>query len=159
MTMNEQKERADRASLELLYDVSREFAAALDLRTVLHRVLFLSIRNVGASSGSIIVLDDHGQPLESAFQIAGQQHDHTNRQLRDTYERGMSGWVARNRQAVLIPDSSQDERWLQRPDDSVERTGPGNTVSLVIGGQPVEGDILPQPPAGQTEVEVQVRLA
>ena len=41
-------ERPDRASLELLYEVGREVAADLDLRTVLHRVLFLSMKNVGA---------------------------------------------------------------------------------------------------------------
>ena len=32
-----------RASLELLYEIGREVASALDLRTVLHRVLFLSM--------------------------------------------------------------------------------------------------------------------
>ena len=53
-----------RASLELMYTVSRELASALDLRTVLNRVLFLAMKNVGASSGSIIVLDSNGQPIE-----------------------------------------------------------------------------------------------
>ncbi len=48
------------ASLDLLYEVGREVASALDLRTVLHRVLFLSMKNIGAISGSIIVLDEDG---------------------------------------------------------------------------------------------------
>ena len=37
---------------------------------------------------------------------------------------------------------------------SVERVGPGNAVSLTVDGRPVEGTIVPFPPAGQTEVVV-----
>jgi len=121
-----------RSSLELLYEIGREVAAELDLRTVLHRVLFLSMKNVGAVSGSIIVLDENKQPMESAFLILGQVYDQTALQLRVTYERGMAGWVARNEQAVLVADTSQDERWLRRPDDAKERTGPKSAVSAPI---------------------------
>jgi PAS domain S-box-containing protein len=115
-----------------LYETSREFAAALDLRTVLHRVIFLSMKTVGAVSGSIIVLDDLGTPVESAFLLHDQPHDQTTLHLRMTYERGLAGWVGRIRQAVLIDDTSKDERWLQRPDDAVERTGPKSAVSCPI---------------------------
>jgi NtrC-family two-component system sensor histidine kinase KinB len=123
---------ATRESLELLYNVSRELAAALDLNTVLHRVLSLSMKNVGAINGSIIVLDDNNQPVESAIITGNQIHDHTTQQLRVTFENGLAGWVARNQQAVLIPDTSMDERWLKRPDDSIERTGPKSAVSAPI---------------------------
>ena len=41
---------------------------------------------------------------------------------------------------------------------SVERAGKGNTVSLTVGGQPIEGSVVPSPPAGQTEVRVRVTL-
>ena len=128
----ESKDQSVQTSLELLYDVSREIAAALDLRTVLQRVLFLSMKNVGAISGSIIVLDDNQQPVESAILTGSQLHEQTTQQLRITYERGLAGWVIRNRQAVLVPDTSQDERWLRRPDDDAERTGPKSAVSAPI---------------------------
>jgi PAS domain S-box-containing protein len=124
--------RTARASLELLYEIGREVASALDLRTVLHRVLFLSMKNIGAISGSIIVLDEAGQPAESAFLMSGQSHDHTALQLRVTYERGMAGWVASHRQAVLVPDTTKDERWLRRPDDAEGRTGAKSAVSAPI---------------------------
>ncbi len=125
-------DQLDRGSLELLYEVGREFAAALDLRTVLHRVLFLSMKNVGAVSGSIIVLDDEARPVDSAFLIVGQTHDHTMLQLKTTYDQGMAGWVARNRQAVLVSDTRKDDRWLHRPDDAEERTGAKSAVSAPI---------------------------
>jgi cellobiose phosphorylase len=41
---------------------------------------------------------------------------------------------------------------------SVQRAGKGNTVSLVVDGKPIEGDVVPPPPEGQVEVEVKVTL-
>jgi PAS domain S-box-containing protein len=124
--------QSTRASLELLYEVSREIAAALDLRTVLQRVLFLSMKNVSAISGSMIVLDAAGQPVESAIITGEQVHGDTTRQLRVTFERGLAGWVIRQREAVLVPDTSKDERWVRRPDDAADRTGPKSAVSAPI---------------------------
>jgi PAS domain S-box-containing protein len=121
-----------RATLETLYHISRELATALDLRTVLQRVLFLAMKNVGAMSGSIIVLDDAGQPVESAIIHGAQLHDETTDQLRVTIERGLAGWVINNRQAAVVNDTSRDERWVRRPDDSEDRTGPKSAVSAPL---------------------------
>ena len=41
---------------------------------------------------------------------------------------------------------------------TVERAGVGNEVSLTVDGQPVEGDVAPLPPVGQTEVIVEAVL-
>ena len=41
---------------------------------------------------------------------------------------------------------------------SVERVGEGNAVSLMVDGRPVEGDVIPAPPPGQTEVVVEAML-
>jgi len=127
-----QKAGNNQASLELLYNVSREIAAALDLGTVLQRVLSLSMKSVGAISGSMVVLDDNQQPVESAIITGEQIHDHTTQQLRETFERGLAGWVIRNAQPVLVPDTSKDERWLRRPDDEANRTGAKSAVSAPI---------------------------
>jgi len=132
MEIKKKENNTVRDSLELLYEVGREFASALDLGTVLNRVLFLSIKNVGATSGSIIVIDERGQPGESAFLMLGQAHDHTALQLRVTYDQGLAGWVARKQQAVLIDDTSKDKRWLRRPDDAEDKTGAKSALSLPI---------------------------
>ena len=121
-----------RQSLELLYHINRELASDLDLQTVLQRVLELSLENVGAISGSIIVLDEQRRPTETAFQFYGRPHDEGLLQLRLTYEQGLAGWVAQRCEPVLIPDTSQDERWLRRPDDDCEQTGPKSAVSVPI---------------------------
>jgi PAS domain S-box-containing protein len=125
-----------RASLELLYHVSREFAAAPDLRTVLERVLLLSMQTVGATSGSIIVVDDNGKPVESALITGSQVHDHTTQRLLITLERGLAGWVARNQKAALVTDTRLDQRWLARRYDLDE---PGGTKAEP-GGTKAEPD-------------------
>jgi PAS domain S-box-containing protein len=112
-----------RARLELLMHVSREVATALDLRTVLQRVLFEAMRTVGGERGSIVVLDDSNKPIDATIVYGRQLHEHTTQQLRETVERGLAGWVVRHREPALIPDTSLDERWLRRPDDAMERTG------------------------------------
>ncbi len=125
-------EGTTRASLELLYNIGREFAAALDLRTVLQRVLFLSMKNVGAMSGSIVVMDDTGKPVESAIITGTQVHNHTTQRLLVTLDRGLAGWVVRNKQAVLIEDTSRDERWIARRYDPKEDSGPKSAVSAPL---------------------------
>jgi len=122
----------NRESLDLLFNFIRELASTLDLNVALHSVLLLAMKNVGATNGSIIVLDENSQPIESALITGDTIHDNSTQQLRLTLENGLAGWVARNRQAVLIPDTSSDERWLKRPDDSIERTGPKSAISAPI---------------------------
>ena len=119
--------------LELLINVSREVASALDLRTVLYKLLFASIKNVGCERGSIIVVDDNLKPVESAIVYGGEQKPgSTTQQLRATVDRGLAGWVVQNRKAALIPDTSQDERWLKRADDATEKTGSKSAICVPL---------------------------
>ncbi len=121
-----------RASLELLYNVSRELTSALDLNTVLTRVLFLSTSNVQAERGSVIVVDEHLAPVGAAIIVEGRLVPHTVDQLKSTLEQGLAGWVVRSRQAALVSDTSQDARWLRRPDDATERSGPKSAICVPI---------------------------
>ncbi len=116
-------ENSNRSLLELLYHVSREVATALDLRTVLQRVLYAAIDNVGGERGSIVVMDDHGKPLDSIIVHGRRVQGQTTQQLRVTVERGLAGWVVRNKKPALVPDTSRDKRWLRRPDDAVQQSG------------------------------------
>jgi len=124
------KERT-KASLDLLYSISRELTAQLDLRELLQRILQLTLEAVGAPAGSILVLDERGEVTEGAVAYGGKVHDHTAEQLRDTYEQGLAGWVVENREAVLIDDTLNDSRWLQKPDQQEEETRSAISVPLV----------------------------
>jgi two-component system, NtrC family, sensor histidine kinase KinB len=132
MVIKKQENGHTRASLELLYNISRELASALDLQALLKRVLFLCMENIGAANGSIIVLDENGQAVESIIVVGEKVYVNTTRQMRIILEGGLAGWVAKHRQAVLIPDTSRDERWMQRPDDDAKRTGPKSAMSVPL---------------------------
>jgi NtrC-family two-component system sensor histidine kinase KinB len=120
------------SSLELLYNISRELASALDLRTVLTRVVLQSLKYVGGERGSLVVLDEHGKPMDAAIVIGMQVHDQKTLPLRETTERGLAGWVIRNRKSTWIPDTSKDERWLHRPDDAADKSGPKSALCVPL---------------------------
>ena len=121
-----------KALLELLYHVSREVATALDLRTVLQRVLNEALQNVGGERCSIVVLDDAGNAVDATIVYGKQVHEHTTQQLRDTVERGLAGWVIHNHKAALILDTSKDDRWLMRPDDAIDRSGAKSAICVPL---------------------------
>lgn len=131
MSLPQEKDHT-KALLELLFHVSREVATALDLRTVLQRVLYEAIQNVGGERCSIVVLDDSGKAVDATIVYRDQILEHTTQQLRDTTERGLAGWVIRNRKGVLVPDTSKDERWLMRPDDAVDKSGVKSAICVPL---------------------------
>jgi PAS domain S-box-containing protein len=131
MSLPQEKDQT-KALLELLYHVSRDVATALDLRTVLQRVLYESIQNVGGERCSIVVLDDAGKAVDATIVYGTQIHEHTTQQLRDTTERGLAGWVIRNRKGVLVLDTSKDERWLMRPDDAIDQSGVKSAICVPL---------------------------
>lgn len=119
-------------SLDLLYHISRELASALELRVVLERVMRLALDNVAGSSGSLIVLDDQGQPVDSIILVKDKVIAETNQQLKFTLEQGLAGWVRKNRQAALIPDTSTDKRWRQPERVDETKAGPKSVVSTPL---------------------------
>jgi PAS domain S-box-containing protein len=131
MALSQDPDRT-KALLELLFHVSRELAAALDLRTVLQRVLYETIQNVGGERSSIVVLDDAGKAVDATIVYGTQMHEHTTQQMRETVERGLAGWVIRNRKGAYLPDTSKDERWLMRPDDAEDRTGAKSAICVPL---------------------------
>ncbi|MDP1779956.1 MAG: GAF domain-containing protein [Anaerolineales bacterium] len=121
-----------RSLLELLISVSREVATALDLRTVLQRLLFAAIQHVGGEGGSIVVMDDLGKPVDATIVYGKEIHEHTMEQLRFTVERGLAGWVVQHRKPALIPDTSKDERWLLSADDSLVKTSAKSAICVPL---------------------------
>jgi len=125
-------EKETKSSLELLYNVSRELASALDLRTVLSRVVLQSLKYVGGERGSLVVFDDQGKPMDAAIVIGLKVHNQKTQQLRATTEHGLAGWVVRNQKSAWIPDTSKDDRWLQRPDDAPDQSGAKSALCVPL---------------------------
>ena len=130
MTFPQETDRT-RATLELLYHVSRELATALDLRTVLQRVMYEVLQNIGGERCSVVVLDDSGKAVDATIVYGKQMHEHTTQQMRETMERGLAGWVIQNHKGVYIPNTSRDNRWLIRPDDT-DRSGAKSAICVPL---------------------------
>src|SRR5688572_7911346 len=131
MSLQQEQDRT-KAQLELLYHVSRQVATALDLRTVLQRVLYEAIQNVGGERCSVIVLDDAGKAVDATIVYQTEVHEHTTQQMRDTMERGLAGWVTRNLKGALVLDTSKDDRWVMRPDDAIDRSGVKSAICVPL---------------------------
>ena len=131
MSAEAQATERERASLDLLYTISRELTGELDLRDLLQRVLDLTMTNVGALSGSILVLDEEGKVSEGALAYDEKVHDHTAERLAETFEQGLAGWVVENREVALVANTLDDKRWLDRhPED--EDGNPRSAISAPL---------------------------
>ena len=116
--------------LDLLVHVSRELASAIDLRLVLERVIKLCLQNVGGSSGTLIVLDDQGLPIDSIIIVKDKVIQDTTDQLKFTLQDGLAGWVRQHREAALVADTAADKRWQAPP--SGKQTGPKSVVAAPL---------------------------
>jgi len=125
-------EDRNRALLELLMAVSRDVVSALDLRTVLQRLLLAALRHIGGLRGSIVVLDEQGRPVDATIVNDGHIHEQTVQQLREPLERGLAGWVVKHRKSVLLPDTWKDDRWLRRLDDGADQSGAKSAVCVPL---------------------------
>jgi D-sedoheptulose 7-phosphate isomerase len=102
------------ASIELFTAVSSELAVELNLRDLLRRILRLTLENLKATSGSMMVLNENGEVVEGALVYNGAVQNHSPQQLYEVFECGLAGWVVENRQAALIINTREDPRWLPR---------------------------------------------
>ena len=110
----------ERSTVELLYEVSRELAAAVDLHSVLGRLLLATLKYVGGERATIVIMDENSNVVDSAI-VYGRQFRKSNlMQLQETIDSGLAGWTVRNRKAVLVVDTRDDERWLRLPDDKTD---------------------------------------
>lgn len=118
------------ASLRLLFNISRQLAKTLDLRTILTEVLFLSVSNVAAERASLVVLDENQEPVDAAVVYNDWQQPGDMPNVDLMLDQGLAGWVMRNRAAALLRDTSQDERWVRRPGESDAEAGPKSAICV-----------------------------
>ena len=102
---------------ELLYDISRRLSSSLDLDKVLSDILALTIPSVGATSGSIIVLDESGQARRHTLIKGELATPVTEQTVGQILDKGLAGWVIRHKEGAIVFDTRDDGRWLALTDD------------------------------------------
>ena len=122
--------------LDILYLITREFSTDSDLQAVLKRVLTAIVASLGASDASISTFDENGN-LEYFIPIAGfQAHQIAQTKIEAIHDRGLVAWVRKHRQAILIEDTSTDERWyVDTPNPQIVNRGSAIGVPLLSAEQ------------------------
>lgn len=98
--------------VELLYDISRKLSASLDLDQVLSDVLALTVPSVGATQGSIVVLDESGQACRQILARKGLSPQVAEQVVAQVLDKGLAGWVVQHKEGTVVPDTKEDKRWL-----------------------------------------------
>jgi K+-sensing histidine kinase KdpD len=104
---------------ELLYEVTRQFASTLEPDVVLGKVLGLTVESVGASVGSIFLLDEKGLVVRSILARGNLPPEVRYPTVATVMSQGFAGWVYQHRRADLVKDTELDDRWYVFPDDTL----------------------------------------
>ena len=105
---------------ELLDVITREFSEKLDLHEFLPKILDFTVQSVGATSGSIVVLDENGEVIEGAITYAGEVLRKSTNTLNRATQEGLANWVIENRQPALVENTMRDPRWMKSEPQKVQ---------------------------------------
>src|SRR5215207_10631827 len=111
--------------IEALHGFAQHIADAPDLSALLRSALLAATRLTGARHATVLLLDDQAQNIR--YRVALDSGNLAPLELiaKPMMRRGLAGWVARERVAVLIADTEQDARWLPGP-------GSGDLRSAIV---------------------------
>jgi hypothetical protein len=133
----------------LLHALMDQLSAQRSLTDRLHCLLQFAVEHLCASSGSIVMLDEHGQVLESALACDGGLEALPTEALSGIVKEGLAGWVVEHRQAALLPSTLGDPRWLRQAweDEGIVRSA--ISVPLITRERAFGVLTLVHPKAGQ----------
>ena len=138
--LGELTKQRDRA--ETLYRITSELGTTLDLERVLERALLLFADALKVEHGTIMLIEpETGDLYLKATLEQGRQLPREGERTLLRKGVGLAGWVLEHRQPALVPDISQDDRWLSHPDQTGEPLKFRSVVCvpLSLGGGDVMG--------------------
>jgi sigma-B regulation protein RsbU (phosphoserine phosphatase) len=101
-------------TLETLAEIGREMSSILDLDVLLTRIASLTKRLIDYRTFGILLLNETTQQLE--IKLAVRYGDEaTSKQVK--LGEGLVGWAALHKEPLLVPDVSQDPRYLRLVED------------------------------------------
>jgi phosphoserine phosphatase RsbU/P len=119
-------------TLLLLNEIARELTCILNLDELFGRIAELLRRLIDYHMFSILLVDPTGEKLQHRFSL----RFHESIQLKHEIPlgRGVVGYAATNKQAVLVPDVTKDERYVAaNPETRSELAAPLIYKDRVIG--------------------------
>jgi sigma-B regulation protein RsbU (phosphoserine phosphatase) len=118
--------------LLLLNEIARELTSILNLDELLGRIAELVRRLIDYQMFSILLLDSSGEQLQHRFSLRFNENIHLKHEI--PLGRGLVGYAAQNKQAVLVPDVTKDPRYVQaNPETRSELAVPLIYKGKVVG--------------------------
>lgn len=119
-------------TLLLLNEIARELTSILNLDELLKRIGELLSRLIDYQMFSILLLDSAGQTLEHRFSLRFQENTHLKNEV--PLGKGIVGYAAEHKQAVLVRDVKKDPRYIEtNPETRSELAVPLIYQDNVIG--------------------------
>jgi len=109
--------RAQKQLFENVVAVARATAERPTLEATLQNALDVTTKLTGAEYGDLLLLSPSGVVTHYILPPSVAASERRQDLIASMMDKGLAGWVARHRQAALIADTSQDERWLVLPDN------------------------------------------
>ncbi|GAB4455089.1 MAG: hypothetical protein Kow0031_36840 [Anaerolineae bacterium] len=98
--------------LSLLNRISDELNKDLDPDKMLRRVLNLTVSYLSATTGSIMLFDQHNRVSSYILQQEDLSADMADRIVGKVLTEGFAGWVLNRGEGGVIYDTYQDDRWV-----------------------------------------------
>jgi sigma-B regulation protein RsbU (phosphoserine phosphatase) len=102
-------------TLETLAEIGREMSSILDLDVLLTRIASLTKRLIDYRTFGILLLDEGTQQLDMKHAV---RYGDENTAKRVRLGQGLVGWAALHKQPVLVPDVSEDPRYINLVPDA-----------------------------------------
>jgi PAS domain S-box-containing protein len=131
----------ERDRVETLYRITSQLSASLDVDHVLNRALRLVGDATETEQAFIFLLDLHTSELICRAALGTRDEEsYVGRKIRFSRGEGLAGWVVENRQAVIVPDTREDDRWEEAQEGAREyRSAMGTPLTA---GDAVLGALL-----------------
>lgn len=104
------------SDFELLLQANRILSSKLDAAEVLQAVMELATKVVRAEASSLLLLD--ASTNELYFDVALGSAKESVKQIRLKVGEGIAGWVAKERQPLIVNDVTKDQRFTGKVDKS-----------------------------------------
>lgn len=101
-----------------LYELSMVLNSNLDTKAVVRNAIKAIVSLVNADVGSLLLVDKERQEL--FFEVVLGDSEKVLKEIRLKFGQGIAGWVAQQKEPIIVNDTSKDERFYKKAD---EKTG------------------------------------
>ena len=124
------------AVLQVMQDVTRSLNSELNLEPLLHMILKSAVEVMGASAGSLLLLDKATDEL--IFEVIEGGGGAALTGTRMPADKGIAGWVVTHRQPLIVDDVNRDDRHYR----NIARDYDFTTTSLLCVPMIAKGRVI-----------------